>query len=107
MQPIFDFVGHFWWLVFPLSGVIGGWARAWTRAGDRRHQRRLELYKVKIQVERMEQVRADEVGQLMATHDGVNKRWLDYELNVAKLIDFPMMTDVREPLTVVDRGTGC
>ncbi|MET1064638.1 MAG: hypothetical protein ABWX85_06670, partial [Arthrobacter sp.] len=30
----------------------------------------------------------------------VNRRWLDYELDVGKLIDFPVMTDVREPLTV-------
>ncbi|WP_434616076.1 hypothetical protein [Arthrobacter sp. A5] len=100
MQSILNFVGHFWWLVFPLSGVVGGWARAWTRAGERRYQRKLELYKVKNQAQRVEQVRADEVGQLMTTHDGVNKRWLAYELDVGKLIDFPMMTDVREPLTV-------
>ena len=36
----------------------------------------------------------------MASHDATNKLWLDYELDVGKLIDFPMMTDVREPLTV-------
>ena len=36
----------------------------------------------------------------MDGHDAVNGRWLDYELDVGKLIDFPVMTDVREPLTV-------
>ena len=36
----------------------------------------------------------------MDSHDAVNRRWLDYELDVGKLIDFPVMTDVREPLTV-------
>ncbi|BCW67025.1 hypothetical protein NicSoilB4_17880 [Arthrobacter sp. NicSoilB4] len=36
----------------------------------------------------------------MDSHDSVNRRWLDYELDVGKLIDFPVMTDVREPLTV-------
>ena len=36
----------------------------------------------------------------MKAHDAVNKRWLDYELDVGKLIDYPVMTDVREPLTV-------
>ncbi len=100
VQSILDFAGHYWWLVFPLSGVVGGWARSWSKAGERRHQRRLELYQVKNQALRGEQVRADEVAQLLVTHDGVNKRWLDYELDVGKLIDFPMMTDVREPLTV-------
>lgn len=100
VQPIFDFLGHYWWLVFPLSGVAGGWARSWSRASERRHQRRLELYRMKHQAEQAEQVRADEVAQLMAAHDAVNKRWLDYELDVGRLIDYPMMTDVREPLTV-------
>jgi hypothetical protein len=41
-----------------------------------------------------------EVQSLMDTHDDTNRRWLEYELDVGKLIDFPMMTDVREPLTV-------
>ncbi len=100
VQPIYDFLGHYWWLVFPLSGVAGGWARSWSRASERRHQRRLELYRLKHQAEQAEQVRAGEVAQLMATHDAVNKRWLDYELDVGRLIDYPMMTDVREPLTV-------
>src|SRR4029077_365572 len=27
-------------------------------------------------------------------------RWLDYELDVSKLLDFPVMTDMRDPLTV-------
>lgn len=38
-----------------------------------------------------------------SAHDTVNKRWLDYELDAAKLIGYPMMTDVREPLTVAQR----
>jgi hypothetical protein len=41
-----------------------------------------------------------EVVSLLAAHDSVNRRWLDYELDLGKLIDFPLMTDVREPLTV-------
>ncbi len=28
-----------------------------------------------------------------------NTRWLDYELDVAKLLDFPVMTDMRDPIT--------
>jgi hypothetical protein len=100
VQPIFDFMAHYWWLVFPLSGVMGGWARSWQRATERRHQRRVELYTLRNQTLQAEQVAEAEVAVLMATHDAVNKRWLDYELDVGKLIDFPLMTDVREPLTV-------
>jgi hypothetical protein len=100
VQPVFDFIGHNWWLVFPLSGIVGGWARSWSRASERRHQRRLEMYRIKNQTQQVERVRADDVEQLMALHDGINRRWLDYELDVGKLIDYPMMTDVREPFTV-------
>ena len=33
-------------------------------------------------------------------HRQTDERWLDYELNFAKLLDFPLMTDMRDPLTV-------
>ncbi|MEB3968328.1 hypothetical protein OSH93_14470 [Mycobacterium ulcerans] len=32
-------------------------------------------------------------------HDETDTRWLDYELDVAKLLDFPVMTDMRDPIT--------
>jgi hypothetical protein len=32
-------------------------------------------------------------------HDRTDTRWLDYELDVGKLLDFPLMTDMRNPLT--------
>jgi len=47
-----------------------------------------------------ERATESEVAALLAAHDDVNSRWLDYELDVGKLIDYPVMTDVREPLTV-------
>ncbi len=100
VQPIFDFVGHFWWLIFPLSGIVGGWSKAWSNASERRHQRRVELYRLRNQALSVEQAGEAEVAALLAAHDDVNRRWLDYELDVGKLIDFPVMTDVREPLTV-------
>ena len=100
MEPILDFVGHFWWLIFPLSGLFGGWARSWSRASERRHRRRVELYKLRNQAAAQEKASRHQVRQLMDSHDAVNRRWLDYELDVGKLIDFPVMTDVREPLTV-------
>ena len=100
VDPLLDFIGHFWWLVFPLSGIVGGWGRAWSKASERRHQRKVELYRLKNHALSAEQATEAEVAALMASHDEVNRRWLDYELDVGKLIDFPVMTDVREPLTV-------
>ncbi|MCH9667935.1 MAG: hypothetical protein K0U80_08755 [Actinomycetia bacterium] len=32
-------------------------------------------------------------------HDRTDTRWLEYEIDVAKLLDYPLMTDMREPLT--------
>lgn len=32
-------------------------------------------------------------------HDRTDTRWLDYELDVAKLLDYPLMTDMRDPFT--------
>lgn len=32
-------------------------------------------------------------------HDRTDTRWLDYEIDVAKLLDFPAMTDMRNPHT--------
>ncbi|MCB5294756.1 hypothetical protein [Arthrobacter sp. SO3] len=100
MDQFFNYVGHFWWLIFPLSGLFGGWARSWSRASERRHRRRVELYQLRNRAAEVEQASQSQVRQLMESHDAVNRRWLAYELDVGKLIDFPVMTDVREPLTV-------
>ena len=32
-------------------------------------------------------------------HDRTDTRWLDYELDIGKLLDYPLMTDMRNPLT--------
>lgn len=38
--------------------------------------------------------------RVVEEHSRTDARWLEYELDVAKLLDFPLMTDLREPLTV-------
>jgi hypothetical protein len=38
--------------------------------------------------------------RVLEEHSRTDARWLDYELDVAKLLDFPVMTDMRDPLTV-------
>jgi len=93
-------VGEYWWLIFPLAALVGSWVRSWSKASERRHRRRVELYQLRNQAVQAERASQSEVLALMAAHDTVNRRWLDYELDVGKLIDHPVMTDVREPLTV-------
>jgi hypothetical protein len=106
-----DSIWHYWWLIFPLGGVIGGGVRAIAAANDRRAERRLERYRIKQQTKvavaeasgrgRLDDAAARrEATKLIDRHDRTDARWLSYEVDVAKLLDFPMMTDMREPLTV-------
>ena len=40
------------------------------------------------------------ITRTIAQHDRTDTRWLDYELDAAKLLDFPVMTDVGNPLVM-------
>ncbi|KRE85132.1 hypothetical protein [Arthrobacter sp. Soil764] len=100
MRPLMEFLSDKWWMVFPLMALAGRWAGGWRRGAERRYRRRAELDNLRNQAREAERASVAEVQSLMDTHDASNRRWLDYELDVGKLIDFPMMTDVREPLTV-------
>lgn len=115
MQPFFDWLGHFWWLIFPAMAMAGGIGRAWQRALEGRHKRRLEIIRAKGELKAAQaEARAkpqaavtakgsaptpSQLERLFAGHDDVTKRWLEYELDVAKLIAFPAMSDGRQPLT--------
>lgn len=105
------FAANFWWLVFPLGGAIGGGVRAIAAANERRAERRMERYRLKLQTKvaiaeasgrRRDNNDSDRraVAKLLTEHDRTDARWLDYEVDVAKLLDFPLMTDMRNPLTV-------
>ena len=38
--------------------------------------------------------------RVLREHDRTDTRWLEYELDFARLLDFPSMTDMRDPLTI-------
>ncbi|WP_082297585.1 hypothetical protein [Microbacterium sp. GCS4] len=119
MQEFLQWAGSFWWLIFPIMGMAGGAAKAWERGAKRRHERRLETMKLKAEI-KTAQLEARGGGRrigpsvvdttaapvapnallerLFAEHDEITARWLDYELDVAKLIAFPAMSDGRQPL---------
>ena len=119
MEYLFEFLGNYWWLAFPLAGVFGGAGRAWQQASKRRHKRRLEIIRAKSELKAAQAAargrpvatasiptaitrpspEPSQLEQLFAAHDDVTKRWLEYELDVAKLISFPAMSDGRQPLT--------
>jgi hypothetical protein len=111
VAPLFEFAGHFWWLVFPFAGAIGGTVRAVAVANERRAQRRLERYRIKQQTKvalaeasgrasTKEDGHKREMTKVLQRHDRTDARWLDYEIDIAKLLDFPLMTDMRDPLTI-------
>lgn len=111
MSPVLHFAANFWWLVFPLGGAIGGGLRAIAAANERRAERRLERYRLKQQAKIAKAQAAGrnrnnqesyrrELAKLLAEHDRTDERWFDYEIDLAKLLDFPMMTDMRNPLTI-------
>ncbi|MEW1835064.1 hypothetical protein [Microbacterium sp. NPDC079995] len=118
MDGFWAFAGNYWWLVFPLFGLASAASGSWASASKRRHKQRLEIMKAKAEltaaraaakrgigsasaaeIEAPSQSLADQLDDLRAVHDEVTHRWLDYELDVAKLIAFPSMSDGRDPLT--------
>ena len=111
MESLLHFAGNFWWLIFPLGGMIGGGLKAVAAANERRAERRLERYRIKQQTKiAMAEAAARgrdndatqkrEMAKVIDQHNRTDARWLEYEVDVAKLLDFPMMTDMRDPLTI-------
>ncbi|RLK52258.1 hypothetical protein [Microbacterium telephonicum] len=114
MQEFWNFAGNYWWLAFPLVAALGGVGRAWERGARARHKRRLEIIQAKTAlrgaptpVATASEPKAitkpsptqPQLEKLFAEHDAVTKRWLEYELDVAKLIAYPTISDGRQPLT--------
>ena len=111
MTPVFHFAANFWWLIFPFAGAIGTGIRAVTAANERRAERRLERYRLKQQAKIAialgsgrtrdnEETSRAALAKVLEAHDQADARWLDYEVDIAKLLDFPLMTDMRDPLTM-------
>lgn len=119
IQGFWIFAGNYWWLAFPILGMAGGAAKAWERSAKRRHERRIETLRLKAEIKTAQlearNGRATRIGpavvdtrasvtpntlleRLFSEHDEITARWLDYELDVAKLIAFPAMSDGRQPL---------
>jgi hypothetical protein len=111
VESLLHFAGNFWWLIFPLGGMIGGGVKAIAAANERRAERRLERYRIKQQTKIAlaqaaargrdnEASQRREMAKVFDEHNRTDARWLDYEIDIAKLLDFPMMTDMRDPLTM-------
>lgn len=104
MGPILEVVGSYWWVIFPVSGVVGGAARRVAVYNERRRRDKIELARIKASAQteqlRITHATQGQVAKVLATHDDLNRRWFDYEIDLATIIDMPMMVDMREPLTL-------
>ncbi|GAC50309.1 hypothetical protein [Gordonia aichiensis] len=104
MDQILRFAGDYWWLIFPVGGVVGGWFGSVARYNEKRRRDKIELARVRAgaETEQLRLAQADKaaVTKAMEKHDAIDQRWFGYELDLATLIEFPMMTDMREPMTL-------
>jgi hypothetical protein len=90
-------------LVLPLAGVIMAAVKAIganrRRAEEQRHVEPAQLPDAAStgnnQIAQWQSLR-----RVLDEHNRTDARWLEYELDVAKLLDFPLMTDMRDPLTI-------
>jgi hypothetical protein len=82
-------------LALPLAGVIIAAVKAVTRA--REHANRPESAEPGTG---NPAVRWRALTRVVAEHNRTDTRWLEYELDFAKLLEFPLMTDMRDPLTI-------
>lgn len=108
---MFEFLSHYWWLIFVFGGSIGGAVKAIGAANQRRVERRQERFRIKqqtkvavAQAKAQNQVDSDaalrEITKTIDEHEQTDSRWFAYEMDLVTLLDFPMMTDMREQLTV-------
>ncbi|OBK43115.1 hypothetical protein [Mycobacterium sp. 1081908.1] len=93
-------------VILPLTGMAIAAVRAFG-ANKRRTERRQELDPpAEAAVPAAERGVNSQAAQwrslrrVIEEHGRTDARWLEYELDVAKLLDFPLMTDMRDPLTV-------
>lgn len=88
-------------VIVPVIGLIYGGYRAVAKVRERTESDDGRA----PQVDAPQAVRATKSAQWQAImrmvreHDRTDTRWLDYEIDISKLLDYPLMTDMRDPLT--------
>lgn len=104
MDQVLHFAQSFWWLIFPIGGVVGGWAGSVARYNEKRRRDKIELARITAtaQAEQIRATTADQaqIAKALRRHDEINDKWFGYELDLATLIEYPMLVDMREPLTL-------
>lgn len=84
-------------VIVPLAGMVIAAIRAFS-ANKRPAEESRDAGRTKTGSNQAVQWRS--LTRVLREHDRVDTRWLEYELDYARLLDFPLMTDMRDPLTV-------
>lgn len=97
-------------VILPLTGAIVAAIRAFSankRRGEQsQHPRRAPLHDEVAGTAPHGRASSNLAAQwrsltrVVEEHSRTDGRWLEYELDFAKLLDFPLMTDMRDPRTV-------
>ncbi len=84
-------------VIVPLAGVIFAGIKAFSKVRERQDDAAIDESPQRGPTNRAAQWQA--ITRTVREHDRTDTRWLDYELDVSKLLDYPLMTDMRDPLT--------
>lgn len=93
-------------LLVPVAGVLFAGVKLWQRS------QRPSDAPIRVEAERIDHdapspprsptsaaAQWRTITRTLEEHARTDTRWLEYELDVDKLLDFPLMTDLRDPLT--------
>ncbi|GAA4804034.1 hypothetical protein GCM10023353_03050 [Tomitella cavernea] len=111
VDALLEFAGNYWWLVFVFGGSIGGVAKGISAANQRRAERRQERFRIKQETKvavaqasarqhKDRRAQKRDIAGALDEHRQTDARWFAYETDLVTLLDYPMMIDLREPLTV-------
>jgi len=84
-------------VVLPLVGIVVAAVRGFS-ANKRAAETTLGPEQARTRGNQAAQWRS--LTRVLREHDRTDTRWLEYELDFARFLDFPLMTDMRDPLTI-------
>jgi len=94
-------------IMVPLAGIVVAAVKAFSAANRKSGDRRADPLATREDATTARVAHAAvnpaarwrAISRTIEEHGRIDTRWLDYEMDAAKLLDFPLMTDMRDPLT--------
>jgi hypothetical protein len=94
-------------VILPLTGAAIAAVRAFNAHQRRTHEQSQDFNQAQIPTAPAPATAGNNqaaqwrsIRRVLDEHSRTDARWLEYELDVAKLLDFPLMTDMRDALTI-------